>query len=70
MFNRSGILFARPSFLEGIGRLFDFGGTLNQYNDSSTPQEADIKALRADWEAVGDALRTALMEQEHAGSHR
>lgn len=58
--NYTGFLFARPSFLEGIGRLFDIGGTLNEYNTSPTPQEADRIALTADWMSVGDALTSAM----------
>ena len=59
----SDYLVARPSFLEGIARIMDFGGTLNQYNISPTPAEADCTAIRADWEAVGRDLRKAI-EQE------
>jgi len=63
MFQRSGILFARPSFLEGFARIFDLGGTLNQYSESRSPQEADIRAIRSDWSAVGDDLRAAMAEE-------
>ncbi len=56
----SEFLFARPSFLEGIARIVDFGGFLNEYNTSETPQEADFRALAADWQVVGDDLRTAM----------
>ena len=62
-------LFARPSFLEGVGRLIDFGGTLNEYNTSATPDEADYQALASDWWAIGNELRTAMkeFEAEYAG---
>lgn len=53
-------LFARPSFLEGLARIFDFSGALNEYNISATPEQADARALRSDWMAVGDDLRNAL----------
>ena len=53
-------LYARPSFLEGVARLFDFNGHLNQYNTSRTEEEADHKAIESDWETVGDDLRTAI----------
>jgi hypothetical protein len=45
-------LFARPSFLEGMGRNFDLFGTLQQYNYAKTGAEADQMALSADWAAV------------------
>ncbi len=47
------ILYAKPSFFEGISRLIDFGGLLNTYNKSSSPEEADFRAILSDWEAVG-----------------
>ena len=60
MSDYTSFLFARPSFLEGLARIFDFGGSLNQYNTSATPEEADKRALRSDWLAVGDDMRRAI----------
>ena len=53
-------LFARPSFLEGLARVVDFFGVLQEYNTSSTPESADLRAMRADWEAVGADLWKVL----------
>jgi len=47
------VLYAKPSFFEGMSRLIDFSGALNTYNISRTPEEADFKAILSDWEAVG-----------------
>lgn len=58
------ILFPRPSFLDGFGRIFDFAGALNLYNQSRTPAEADQKALEADWSAVAADMWTAVEEAE------
>jgi len=55
-----GFLFARPSFLEGVSRIFDLADTLNEYNGSVTPEEADYLALLSDWQTVGDDLRSAI----------
>jgi len=55
----SDFLFARPSFIEGGGRLFDFAGTLDSYNDTSTGEGADRRALGADWRAVGHDIELA-----------
>ncbi len=52
-------LYARPSFLEGCARIFDFANSLSVYNTSSDPEAADMRALWADWHAVGDDLRVA-----------
>ena len=46
-------LCARPSFLEGVARLFDFSGTLNHYNYSKSEDEADFRAILSDWQHVG-----------------
>ena len=52
-------LFARPSFVDGVARLFDFGDTLTEYNQSLSPKQADEIALRADLEAVAQDSRAA-----------
>lgn len=49
-------LFARPSAMEGIARLADFFGALNEYNRSSDP---DGTAIRNDWRAVGRDIEDA-----------
>jgi hypothetical protein len=59
----STFLFARPSFIEGMARLLDFGGTLNEYNYSSNEQRADAFALWADNTTVGNDVRSAWLEE-------
>ncbi len=58
-------LFAEPSFLEGMARALDMGGTLNEYNRSLTGELADFYALLADWAAVGAAIRHAAENYQH-----
>jgi hypothetical protein len=53
-------LYATPSFLEGVARLFDFTGSLNVYQCSDSPEHADFKAISSDWIVVGDDLRKAI----------
>lgn len=60
MMRRTYMLFARPSFIEGVSRIFDLGGTLSEYNSSPSGKEADFNALQSDWYAVGDDIRTAI----------
>lgn len=48
------------AILEGIGTIFDFGGNLTHYNTSASGKEADIKAIRSDWRAVGDDIRASM----------
>ncbi len=55
----SRILFARPSFIEGVARIFDLGGTLSEYNICDTGEQADYWALWSDWHAIGNDIREA-----------
>jgi hypothetical protein len=56
----SDFLFARASYLSGVARLLDFGATFTDYNHSPTPEEADRRAIRADWRAVGVDLQETM----------
>ena len=53
-------LFAQPSFLSGVARCLDLGGTFDEYNESPTPAQADATAILNDWLAVGADLRHGL----------
>lgn len=50
----------RPSFLEGVARLFDLAGTLRARQRQASPDELDGDAIASDWLATGDDLRTVL----------
>lgn len=65
-------LYAKPSLVEGIARVLDFGGTLNVYNASASPEEADARATQSDWKRVGQDLATAIatFAEGHAGNAR
>jgi hypothetical protein len=62
--SESTYLFAVPSWVEGVGRIFDFGDALSEYNYSATPEDADAVATYLDWSAVGGDLRRAIGEFE------
>lgn len=53
-------LYVNPSFWEGVARLVDITGSLNEYNYSGSPNEADCRAIASDWEAVGSDMRVAM----------
>jgi hypothetical protein len=64
------LLYARPSFLTGVARLFDFWGLFDAYNTSPDPETADSRAIGADWRSVGDDIRRAMrsyQEELHSG---
>jgi len=60
MCQMSQLLFARPSFLEGVSRILDLGCTLDEYNRSLSGEMADAKAIASDWHAVGQDLQNAI----------
>ena len=59
---------ARPSFIEGMARVIDVGGTLNVYRTmpaaKPVTQEETVIALRRHWVAVGRYMRDAIGEFE------
>ena len=67
---KSGFLYADPSFLSGASRTLDLFGVYDAYNASQTPQEADARALAADWIVTGqdiqEAVETLIPQQEEA----
>ena len=67
---RSDFLFPDASFAEGAGSAFDLLGSLAQYNAASDAAEADVRALRADWSAVGDYLWLALLRASKEANER
>jgi len=56
----SNLLFASPSFLEGMGRSIDAAGVLTVFNESLTSEQADYLALQSDWRAVGSDIWKAI----------
>jgi hypothetical protein len=62
-------LFARPSFLSGAARLFDFGGFFDAYNRSRSESEADGRAMYADWRVVGQDIQHAVIKFVETNEH-
>lgn len=58
------LLYARPSFLEGLARVLDLGSTMQEYNRSITAQQANCRALRSDFCAVGQDMWQAWEQAE------
>lgn len=56
MGDKSTFLFARPSFIEGVGRVLDLGATMQEYNTSLTTEQADAIAMSADWAAINEDM--------------
>lgn len=56
-------LFQRPSFLEGMARLFDTESALNSYNRSASGAQADAEATASDWCMVGSDIKKAMQNE-------
>ena len=61
---RTDYLFAMPSFLTGVARLFDLYGQFDTYNDSTNDDLADARALYSDWRIVGQDLAAAMTRMD------
>ena len=57
---RADFLLAQPGAISGMGRALDLGGTFDDYNQSSSEREADLRASYVDWQIVGNDLRSAI----------
>ena len=58
--------YARPSFLEGMARIFGFAGALDYYPRYSRVKksgpEADAESIHECWEEIGQYFRDAIGE--------
>lgn len=63
---QTGGWFALPSFLGGVARAIDLFGTLNVYRFYPGPDEADLDAMRRDFQAVGRDIATAIEVEKTA----
>ena len=52
---------------DGVARIFDFTGVLNTPGKALPPNVADRRALRKDWETVGDDLMAVIGSQDSDG---
>ncbi|MCB1201326.1 MAG: hypothetical protein KDK41_11835 [Leptospiraceae bacterium] len=62
----SDYLFAEESFLTGLARVLDIGGTFNQYNTAPSEELADGIAIASDWQAVGKDIQAGINQYEQA----
>ncbi len=62
---KTDFLFGESSFLDGMGSVLNISGQNFDYNTSSTPQEADAKALQNDWGVIGQDITEAISTIEH-----
>ena len=57
-------LFQRPSFIEGMSRIFDSENALNSYNRNGSGEQADTEAIATDWIMTGNDLNKAMAHEQ------
>ena len=62
-------LFARATCFSGAARTLDLLGIFDDYNVCPDPATADWRAIRADWNTVGDDLLSAMTRPRLEGAH-
>jgi len=68
MFKLSSDLYYKPSFIDGMGSVFNVRGNHFDYKYSANANEADINAIRRDWSIVGDDIRNSI--QFHSNENK
>jgi hypothetical protein len=43
-----------------MARVLDLGSTMRIYNESPSPNQADIDAIRHDWQVVGEDIENSI----------
>lgn len=56
----TGYLFSTPSFISGAASAFDLFGNFFEYNTSDSETEADCKAIKNDFNVIGNDMRLAI----------
>ncbi len=56
-------LVTRPNFFKGAGSVFNLSGIYYMFNYTKSEEEADYRALRSDWVAVGRDLMKVMDEE-------
>lgn len=57
---RTDFLFPKRSFLSGFSSILSIFGEEKKFNTSKSGKEADFKALKSDWEMIGQDLRDSM----------
>ena len=61
---RNDFLFSMPSFFKGMGSVLNIGGSYSDFNLPANPQKVDAKAIKSDWDIIGQDFRDVINEYE------
>lgn len=57
---KTDFLTPKSSFLSGVGSVLNIGGNYFDYNNSTSDDEADEKAISMDWKIVGSDIFNSM----------
>jgi len=60
---RTDFLFPKRRFWTGFSNVLSIFGEPNKFNTSKSGEEADYKALKSDWEMVGQDIRNVMSDE-------
>jgi hypothetical protein len=58
--NKTDFLLPKISFWKGFGSVLSLEGNQPKFNTSKSDAEADYKAIKSDWDMVGEDFDTVL----------
>lgn len=56
----TGFLYSSPSFLSGMATAINLAGNYYEYNESNSDCEADYKAIKNDFDMIGQDLNDLI----------
>jgi hypothetical protein len=59
---RTDFLLPKRDFWTGASSVFNIFGEENKFNTSKSGEEADLKALKSDWEMIGEDFKQTLID--------
>lgn len=60
---RTDFLLPKRNFWTGFSSVLSIFGDSNKFNTSESGEEADYKALKSDWEMIGEDFKKAMSEE-------
>ncbi|RPH33597.1 MAG: hypothetical protein EHM93_04335 [Bacteroidales bacterium] len=64
----SDFLFSTPNFLVGAGSVINIAGNYYSFNESDSESEADEKAIKNDFEMVGQDIYNVINDSKSRNS--
>lgn len=58
--NKTDFLFVKRDFWSGLSSIVDIGATRKKFNTSKSAEAADLKAIKSDWDMIGNDIRKSM----------